>query len=181
MRSVVVERAALHDRDPHRLEIAGGDRLVIVHPVAWRLRRRGVAFDVRAEAVDLALGREPGHRRHPLHAGHGAEPIDQALIHPQPLIEVRVRGGRQRDAERDQPRSVESGIDVHQVHDRPEHQPRAHHEHNRERHFSGDKRTAHGMAGTRRAARRTLVQQTAGRIAEGMQQRRQAERDAGDD
>ena len=36
------------------------------------------------------------------------------------------------------------------------------------------------MAGARRAARRTLVQQTAGGIVEGMQQRRKAERDAGD-
>ena len=163
---------------PHRVEVAVRDRLVVPHQLRAP-RRRGVVLDVGAEAVEFPLGRQARHGRAVLDAGQSAEPIEQAAIELHALIERRVGRRREGDAECHEPGSIESGIDAHQVADRPHHQPRAHHQQYRERHFTDDQGSAHRRPDGRRAGC-PVVQETATGSSGEVSQRRQAKDHGGD-
>ena len=177
-----LERAALDDRNAHRLEVVGHHALVVVDVFERALRRRGVVADVGVVGVERPVRRQPRHGAGALDAGDTAQFFEQALIELRARRGLRIVDVRQRHLERDQARSIEARIDDREVVDGADQQARADHEHHRERDFGHHEAAADVM--TRRAGRApgaAFLQRERQSLDARVHQRREAEHQAGGD
>ena len=177
-----LERPALDDGNAHRLEVAGHHVLVVVDVLVRSLGRRRVVVDVGVVRVERPVRRQARHRGRSLHAGHGAQPVEQTLIHLRARPRLRIVGRRQRQRERHQPRSLEAGVDGGQVVDGAQQQAGADHQHDGQRHFDHHQPAADVMARRAgRALRPAFLECGDQALHAGVHQRCEAEHQAGRD
>ena len=172
----------MHDRNPHRLEVIGHHRLVVVDVFERSLGWRGVVADVGVVGVERTIRRQPRHGARRLNAANTAQFFEQPLIQLRAWRRLRVIGGGQRHLERHQARSIESRINGREVVDRLDHQARTNHEHHGQRDFGDDEAAADVVprpAGG--AARATFLERERQTLDPGMHQRRETKDQTGDD
>ena len=169
--------APFDDRNAHRLDVAGGDGLVVVDVLERPFRRRHVAFDVGVVGVDLAQRRQPGHRgRRSGRRRSSAADRAAACRTSAPVPALGYLRVRQRDGERHELPAVEAGVDVREVHHGPQQQPRANDERDRERDFRGNQPAADAVAaGAGGRPRAAFLQRQRRRVGRQVQQRRETE------
>ena len=134
--------------------------------------------------VSFALTRRRGGRPSiaaaPVTPGTCGEAIEQAVVERDHLLLLRIRRARQVDRERDEARTVEAGVHARQVEHRPQQQPRADHERDRQGDLADDERSAEAMtAGAGRRALAALLERHRRDVRRQVQERREAEHGAG--
>ncbi len=135
------EPPAGQDRDFHDLEeIRRDHKTVDALPAVARGRVHAAAYE-DARRVDAA-GEERGIRqRRRAHSGHGRDPFEQPAVQRSRLffvipVQLRLYPKQQQIVR------VESDVDVPEILQRPEKQPRAHEEHERDGHLGDEQRPA---------------------------------------
>ena len=153
IRSVLdADVAALEDRHPEGAEHARGDEADVAARLVSR-RGRGLADDLEARRRPDGEG-QPAHAAGGGHAGDGGQRVHRLLEEARLTRGLGVARVGQRDVEAQHRARIESGIGPGQPHEAAEQQSPAGHEHQRDRHLSGDEQAAQAAAARPHSSRR---------------------------
>src|SRR5262249_30731405 len=114
-----VELASPQDRNPHRLEVAGADRIAV--GISLLARLRVVPPDGHRAAPLVALEQADAGERHTLYARLRADPLHERLVERRNPLR-RIAADRRRDVERDHALGPDAEIEQPQILERADEQ-----------------------------------------------------------
>src|SRR5262245_25987943 len=175
----LVEPATTDQRDAYRSEIIGADQASFHQQRFSRLRARA-AYNCERGLPAVVAERQTGSDADRIHSRRGAQVLHQLMEEAHLLIRRRILLFGQRDGERQQPVVNEPRIDLIQIVEAANQQPRAHQQRQRQRRFGHHQNAARPMpSGDQTAPRffQRVVKLNFARLKRG----RQAENKASED
>ena len=167
LRAAVVgggQRAAAHQRNLHRLKIAGRD-VALIDDRRRLAGGRRPSLDLHGVGVAQAAERHDRNDAGRQHAAHRAEPRDEIADQLRARRRRRVTRASQRDAKRQDVLRVEARLHAREPHDAVQHEARSRQENHRKRDLRGDQRVAAATGRRRRGRSRGAAERRAKPLA----------------